>query len=69
MTEEWVGDTKKRYDISSMVVQVVVKTDAETATIHGLYVQVNHHSSEALLVGTKDGGFEPRDMWLKNVPR
>lgn len=69
VTEEWVGDTKKRYDISSMVVHVVVGKDAEVATIHGLYLQVNHHVSEALIVGTKDGGFSAKDMWLKNVTR
>ncbi|MES2644649.1 MAG: hypothetical protein V4850_34495 [Myxococcota bacterium] len=67
VTEEWVGDTKKRYDISSMVVHVVVKKTTDVATIHGLYLQVNHHTSEALQVGTKDGGFSARDMWMKNV--
>lgn len=67
VTEEWVGDTKKRYDISSMVVQVVVKKSDEVATIHGAYLQIDHHESEALKIGQKDAGFAARDMWAKNV--
>jgi hypothetical protein len=66
-TEEKVGSEWKRYDISSMVVKVIVDKDAETATIHTVYVQINHHTNEELQVGQKGAGFFPEDMAKKNV--
>lgn len=66
-TEEKVGSEWKKYDISSMVVKVLVDKDDERATIHTIYIQVNHHQSEAYEVGRKGAGFDPMDIAKKNV--
>lgn len=66
-TEERVGSEWKKYDISSMVVKVIVDKDDERATIHTIIVQVNHHQNESLQVGQKGAGFDPVDIAKKNL--
>lgn len=65
----WVENGKywQNVDVSTLTVRVIVRKDAETATIHGIYVQRdNDNPGKGAEVGRK-GTFAPRDVLLALV--
>lgn len=68
-TKNWVenGSYYQYVDVSTLTVRVIVKKDAETATIYGIYVQKdNDNPGKGIEVGRK-GTFAPQDILLANV--
>jgi len=68
-SKNWVtnGSYYQNVDVSTLTVRVIVKKDAETATIHGIYVQRdNDNPGKEVEIGRK-GTFAPQDILLSNV--
>jgi len=65
----WIENGKyfQNVDVSTLTVRVIVRKDAETATIHGIHMQRdNDNPGKGAQVGRK-GIFEPKDILLANV--
>jgi hypothetical protein len=68
-SRNWVanGAYWQNVDVSTLTVRVIVKKDAETATIYGIYLQRDHDNpGKGVEVGQK-GTFAPQDILLANV--
>lgn len=65
----WIENGKyfQNVDVSTLTVRVIVRKDAETATIYGIHMQRdNDNPGKGAQVGRK-GIFEPKDILLANV--